>query len=284
LSDRQASRTALATASLRAAHQLLDGEPRILDDPIAVPLLGEDAARQIRETADRYRTPAASALRSHLVLRARFAEDRLEAAVQRGVTQYVILGAGFDTFALRQPAWARRLKIVEVDHPGTQAAKRSRIAAAGLQIPANASFAQVDFERESLRDGLARQGVSLQEPTFFSWLGVTMYLARAAVDAVLRSIAAFPAGSEIVLTFLPPPPPESAAEADRIAELAQHVAGIGEPFVSYFEPQALETMLLEAGFARVEFLSPEEARARYYAQRPTDLPPPRRSGIACGMR
>src|SRR5262245_61358150 len=104
-----------------------------------------------------------------MVLRSRFAEDRLAAAVGRGVTQYVILGAGFDTFLVRQPSWARALRILEVDHVGTQTLKRSHLAAAGFGVPSNAGFATLDFERESLRDGLVRHGISPAEPTFFSW-------------------------------------------------------------------------------------------------------------------
>ena len=166
-----------------------------------------------------------------MVLRSRFTEDRLAAAVARGVTQYVILGAGFDTFAVRQPAWARNLRILEVDHAGTQELKRSHLAAAGLTVPPNAGFATIDFERESLRDGLVRHSISLTERTFFSWLGVTMYLREDAIDAVLRSAADFPAGSEIVLTF---------ASASNMPEgVAERAAQAGEPWLSFFEPEEM---------------------------------------------
>lgn len=281
MSDREASRTALATAYLRAAHQLLDAPPRILDDPIALKLLGNAAPQKIHDEIERYQSAPAQALRSHVVLRSRFAEDRLQAAQQRGVTQYVILGAGFDTFALRQPGWAKSLKIFEVDHPGTQNLKRAHLARAALDVPTNLAFTQIDFEHESLLDGLSRQGVSQNEPTFFSWLGVTMYLNEAAIDAALRSAAAFPSGSEIVLTFLQPP--GSVANAAP-AQLAERVAGAGEPFVSYFEPEAMAAKLTAAGFTRLEFLSPEEANKRYYEGRPADLPTPRRTGIVSAIR
>lgn len=280
MSDREASHTALATAYLRAAHQLLDAEPRILDDPMAVRVLGSTAALRIHSAAERYRTAGSKALRSHVVLRSRFAEDRLDAAVRRGVTQYVVLGAGFDTFALRQPEWAGVLQIIEVDHPGTQTLKRSHLAGAGLAWPANAAFAAIDFERESLLDGLRRCHVSLTEPTLFSWLGVTMYLKEAAIGAALRSMASFPAGSEIVLTFLQP---ETTA-ATGLSPLAGRVTRVGEPFVSYFEPDAIAAKLIDAGFAEVEFLSPEQARARYFERRPPDLPPPRKCSIVCAVR
>jgi methyltransferase (TIGR00027 family) len=178
----KASHTAVGTAHLRAAHQMFETPPRILDDPVASPLLGPLALQRIKDTADHYRTPEKLALRAHVVLRSRFAEDRLAAAVLRGITQYVILGAGFDTFALRQPAWAQTLQIFKVDHPGTQAMKRSHLAAAGLAMPKNAAFAGIDFEHETLHAALLRHHVRMDEPTFFSWLGVTMYLKENAID------------------------------------------------------------------------------------------------------
>jgi hypothetical protein len=121
---------------------LLETQPRILDDPSILTLLGPVALQRIKDRADHYRTPEMAALRAHVVLRSRFAEDRLAAAVLRGITQYVILGAGFDTFVLRQPSWAQALKIFEVDHLGTQAMKRSHLTAAGLAMPKNAAFAE----------------------------------------------------------------------------------------------------------------------------------------------
>ena len=272
MSDHKASRTALGTAYLRAAHQLLDAQPRILDDPVALSLLGPAALQRINDTTDQYRTPEMLALRAHVVLRSRFAEDRLAAAVLRGIKQYIILGAGFDTFALRQPPWARALKILEVDQPGTQAMKHSHLAAADLAMPENAGFASIDLEGESLRHGLLRYHVLVDEPTFISWLGVTMYLKQDAIDAVLRSIATFPAGSEMVLTFAP-------SRDDSPSSVARRAASLGEPWVSYFEPEELEARLRSAGFSKVEFLSPAEAEARYFRQRPADLPVPKRTNI-----
>jgi methyltransferase (TIGR00027 family) len=275
MSQKAASRTALATAHMHAAHQLLDPPPRILEDPAAVAVLGPDAEQRILELAERAQTPEGRALRAHMVLRSRFAEDRLAAAVDRGVTQYVILGAGFDTFAVRQPPWARSLRILEVDHAGTQDLKRAHLAAAGLVVPPNAGFATIDFERESLRDGLLRQGISPAARTFFSWLGVTMYLQKSAIDAVLRSVAQFPAGSEIVLTFA------SASNTPRpIAERAAHA---GEPWLSFFEPAEMRDELLAAGFTTVELLTPAVAQERYFRQG-SSLPTPQRTTIVAAQR
>ncbi len=226
--------------------------------------------------ADQYRTPEMLALRAHVVLRSRFAEDRLAAAVLRGITQYVILGAGFDTFAVRQPPWAQTLKIFEVDHPGTQALKRAYLVRAGLSMPQNAALASIDFEHDSLLDGLLKYHVSLTEPTFFSWLGVTVYLKEDAIDAVLGSVAKFPAGSEIVLTFAQPP-------GDSPSPLSQHTSSMGEPWVSYFEPDAIEAKLRRAGFSKVVFLSPEEAREKYFRQHPEELPVPEHTHILCAL-
>jgi methyltransferase (TIGR00027 family) len=278
MSDRTPSRTALAAAAMRAAHQLLDAPPHILEDPLAGLLLGPDVVQRIHDKPESYQTPELKALRAHVVLRSRFAEDRLHAAFQRGVRQYIILGAGFDTFALRQPQWAKPLQIFEVDHAATQAAKHSRIAAAGLAVPQNAHFAGIDFEHETLLDGLRRVPVSLDQPAFFSWLGVTMYLNEDAIDATLRSVAAFLPGSEIVLTFALPPG-ESPSPFDRRS------AAVGEPWLSTFTPHNLEEKLRnDFGFSTVEFLSPAVAEKRYFRQRPKDLPIPQQTKIASAVR
>lgn len=275
MSDRKASRTALATANMRAAHQLFDPQPRILEDPFAVPVIGPDATLRIHDTADHYQTVERRGFRAHVVLRSRYTEDRLAAGVRRGITQYVVLGAGFDTFALRQPSWAEGMRILEVDHPGTQALKRSRLVAAGLEMPRNAGFATIDFERESLHDGIIRCGFSIGEPTFFSCLGVTMYLEEEVVDAMLQSVARFPAGSEIVLTYVPPPRDPSAP----LSPLAARAASVGEPWLSYFDAGTLVEKLRAFGFSEVEPLTPAEAEERYFRPHPGDLPVPRRTHI-----
>jgi methyltransferase (TIGR00027 family) len=270
-SERQTSKTAIGVAALRAFHQLFDGTARVLDDPVIADLLGDETMQRVRLDADRLETPRARGLRSHVVLRSRYAEDRLHAAVGRGIRQYVILGAGLDTFAYRQPAWASGLRIAEVDQPASQRTKRSMLARAGIEIPPNLTFADVDFEHETLAQGLARTSVRFDEPAFFSWLGVTMYLTRAAIDATLRTIASFARGSEIVLTFAQPP-----ADGEPARELAEQAASVGEPWISYFRPDEMEAALCDDGFSRVEFLSPDAA-AHYFEG--TTLTPPRRVSI-----
>lgn len=260
------NQTALGTAYLHAAHQVLDGEPKLLDDPVAVTLLGPDACSRIQANADAYRSPATEALRAHVVLRSRFAEDRLAEAVGRGVTQYILLAAGLDTFAFRQPRWAQSLRILEVDHLQTHLLKRQLMNAADLPPPTNVSYLNSDFERESLLAGLLRHGVVIEEPTFFSWPGATRCLREPQIDAVLRFVAEFPAGSEIVLTFAPP-----------LEERA------GEPMLSSFTPAAMEIKLRRAGFSGIDFLSPKEAEIRYFSQRPLDLPVPTRTAIVAAL-
>ena len=144
---------------LRAAHQFMDAEPRILDDPVITRILGPTVEERIREQFERFESAPARALRSHIVLRSRLAEDALHEAIARGCRQFILLGAGLDTFAYRQPEWARALRIVEVDHPASQAHKQSMLQRAGVTIPDNVVYASVDFEHETLADGLRRHGV-----------------------------------------------------------------------------------------------------------------------------
>ena len=194
----------------------------------------------------------------------------------RGVRQYVLLGAGMDTFAYRQPAWATGIRVFEVDQPATQGVKRRHIAFANIPVPGNLTYVAIDFETEALPDGLRRGGVQLDEPAFFAWLGVTMYLTEPAIDAVLRTVATFPPSSEIVFTFAQAREAIDVTDEPTLAELA---ASMGEPWVTYFEPDALHAKLLSLGFSAVEFLTPADAATRYFRDRTDGLSPPRRTSI-----
>lgn len=272
------SKTAEGVAWLRAAHQVVDQAPLILDDPVIVPLLGPETAQRLRADPARVQSPGGRVLRSHVVLRSRFTEDRLKEAIARGVSQYVILGAGYDTFFARQPNWARALRVVEVDVAATQSEKLARLEAARIAVPANVVLVGFDFREGTLIDALRRHGVTTEVPTFFSWLGVTMYLTATAIDATLGAIAQFPTGSEVVLTFAPREP------ADSPGILATLAAAAGEPWLSYFEPVELEQKLAAFGLNQVEFLTPEEATRLYYQTRTDGLPPPRRTLIVSAQR
>jgi methyltransferase (TIGR00027 family) len=275
MTERDASVTARSVAGLRAAHLLLDGKPPILEDTIILRLLGPQAEPFIRDLAERYKAPQARGLRSHVLLRSRFAEDSLREAVARGIRQYVLLGAGLDTFASRKPEWARELSIIEVDHPSSQADKQRLLRSAEIPIPANVRYADVDFEHETLADGLRRCAIDFGQPTFFSWLGVTMYLTREAIDATLATVASFAKGSEIVLTFAQPTEPDDTAGRF----FAERAAAAGEPWLSYFTPDEMESVLRSHGFADVRFLTRETVLRQYYADRSDDLLPPRRISI-----
>jgi len=289
VTEKQGSRTALGVAWLRATHQILDSRPLILEDPAIVDLLGREQVEQaLRAGAERAQSPGARGLRAHVVLRSRYTEDRLEQSLVRGVKQFVILGAGYDTFIARQPQWAQALRIFEVDQPATQAEKRQKIASAGMTIPANVVFADIDFETESLVDGLRRHGVSFDVPSFFSWLGVTMYLTEEAVDAVLATVAKFPKGSEISLTFAQPPvaaggsSEETKGAASAGLSFAAAAAALGEPWKTYFEVPTLDRKLRGIGFADTHFLTVGES-GKYFVGREDGLPAPRRISIVSAM-
>jgi methyltransferase (TIGR00027 family) len=249
VTGRAASATALAVATLRAAHQLIDGTPKILDDPVVLKLLDPEVIARVRAQPERFAEPNVRRLLTHVVTRSRVAEDRLAEAVARGVRQCVVLGAGYDTFAYRQPAWASSLRIFEVDHPASQSAKRTRLADAGIATPPNVEYVAIDFESTSLREGLARSIFNAHAPAFISWLGVMVYLTAPAIDAVFSFAASLPASSELVLTFTAPKPPD---ESDEIAERA---AVAGEPWLTRIEPEALERQLRGHGFDVVTFLT-----------------------------
>jgi methyltransferase (TIGR00027 family) len=199
----------------------------------------------------------------------------LAEAMSSGITQYIMLGAGLETFAFRQPQWAQALRILEVDHSQTQLLKRQLMDAADLASPPNVSYLRVDLERESLHEAVLRQDMALDEPTFFSWLGLAMCSQEPEIDAVLRFVAGFPVGSEIVLTFSQPPDERS----DVTGRLAGRTAVLREPVVSFFTPAAMEIRLRRAGFSGIDFLSPKESEIRYFSQRPQDLPVPKRTAI-----
>ncbi|MEO7085701.1 MAG: class I SAM-dependent methyltransferase, partial [Gemmatimonadaceae bacterium] len=235
---------------MRAAHMVLDGEPKILNDTVVPRLMGATAVESLKTRAVEFDSDAARGLRTHVILRSRFAEDRLaEAVADRRIEQCINLGAGGDTFAYRQPEWAKGICVTEVDHPASQAGKRERLAAAGFAIPPNVSYAPIDLETSTLRDGLIANRVDLTVPTVFSWLGVTMYLTEAAIDEVLHTIIGFPSGTEVVLTFARRKRP--ARDGVGGPSLAERAASIGEPWLSYFEPDEIDAKLRAFGFSDV---------------------------------
>lgn len=269
------SETARNTAVARAAHLLMDDEPAILNDTLAAGLTGlagSDGVLQAVEAIVAEVAPAVGeawaralydAYRSLVVIRSRYAEDMLAQAVARGVRQYVILGAGLDSFALRQPAWARELRIFEVDHPATQAWKRQRLQGMGQAEPGNLRWVAVDFERASLSSRLAANGFDARRPAFFSWLGVTQYLSQDAILSTLGTVSRGPAGTEVVLEYFPRPDSMDAETRLLFDVIAATAARRGEPVVSTFDPGHLAHRVAALGFKRVSDFGPQQAHAAY---------------------
>lgn len=267
------SATALGAAVQRALHQIVD-VPRVLDDPLAVRILGADAASALQAAADR----PSRGLRAYIAMRSRHAEDRLAEAVSRGVRQYVLLGAGLDTFACRNPHPG--LRVFEVDHPATQDWKRGRLAAVGIAEPPALTFVPVDFETQRLPDRLRESGFDPAQPAFFSMLGVVIYLTEEAMDATLRVIASCAPGSGITFSFTEPPSRlEGAALASRQRSMAA-MAAIGEPWRTFLEPASVPSRLRALGFGAVEVLTPEQANQRYFGGRVDRLRVPASSHMA----
>jgi methyltransferase (TIGR00027 family) len=212
-------------------------------------------------------------MRSHVVLRARFTEERLRDSLDRGISHYVILGAGFDTFTLRHPSWSRSLQIVEIDHRRLQVEKRELAEIAGLPFCGNSSLVAIDLEHDLLRDKLKAHLRSPCSPTFFSLLGVTMYLHDDAVNRVLHALASFPPGSEVVVTFASP-----------LSTAARSLDRFDEPWLSFYHPNEFLDKLYRAGFSHAGLLSPMEAMERYFRHSSVDLPPPQRTNIAYAIR
>ena len=242
-----------------AAHQWLDGG-RVFADSLAIDLLGWPAD-ELKTWAEA--DPSQRSMRLFIAARSRFAEDSLAAAVAKGVRQYVVLGAGLDTFAYRNSFETAGLEVFEVDHPRTQVWKREQLARAGLSS-ASMVFAAVDFERQTLRDGLTAAGFDLNQPAFFSWLGVVVYLSRAAVFETLGFVSARPPDSQIVFDYGEPvssyPPEQQAFHQARM----ERMAALGEPWITRFEPKPLACDLRGLGFVLVEDLGPSEIGARYF--------------------
>ena len=266
---------------MRAVHQLIDEEPKILNDPVVHRLLDEFIIDHIRMNPGKFRTPRMRAIRSHIVLRSRYTEDCLAEAVRIGARQYLMLGSGLDTFPYRQPDWAGALRIFEIDHSASQRSKRERLAMAGIEAPSNVEFITLDFETTSLRDCLRESNFDFGKPAFLSWLGVTMYLSRDAIDEVFRFASSLPRSSEIIFTFASPVSPANESKGETlIAAFTAFAAAHGEPWRTRFELNELAHKLHDLGFATVSFLSASEADTRYFQDRHDGLQAPRRVGIA----
>jgi methyltransferase (TIGR00027 family) len=266
MEENRPSATAQRVGIRRAAHQLLD-DPKVFNDPIALRIIGKEGASALQTDPNQFEsTPLSPYLRAFIAARSRYAEDQLAEAVQRGAGQYVILGAGLDTFAYRNPYPEGVLHVFEVDHPATQTWKRARLKEIGFPLPRDLTFAPVDFESQTLAEGLKSAGYDPGQRTFFSWLGVTEYLTSDAVMATLRFIASAPVGSGVVFDYLISPSLLTPAQRSRFDALARRVASTGEAWQVFFEPGRLMRDLRAMGFGYVVDNGPEEINAMYFKE------------------
>src|SRR5258705_1819186 len=255
----QPSHTARGAAAYRAIHQTLDGGV-IFSDPFAARILDDETRARLDETAA---LPSLRPWRLFIAARSRFSEDTLAACVARGVRQVVVLGAGLDTFSLRNPHARQGVRVFEVDYPATQGWKRERLKQAGLAVPALLTFAPVDFAPQSLADGLRAAGFQADRPAFFQWLGVVPYLTREAVWLTLDFIAGV-LESEVVFDYAEPFENYPANRRADVMEVAARAASRGEPWLRLFGPAELSKMLCNKGFGIVEDLGMVEITDRCY--------------------
>jgi methyltransferase (TIGR00027 family) len=275
--------TAERVAALRAAHQLFD-EPKVFDDPLALPILGPDAKRGLELWRAFARGPAISGLRAWIAVRSRVAEEGLARARERGTSQYVVLGAGLDTFAYRQPRDGPPLDVFEVDHPATQSWKQRRLREASIRVPPSTHFVATDFESDGLGRALEAAGFRTNAPAFFSWLGVTMYLTRPAILSTIDLLGSTVPGGGVVLDYFDQDAPRP---LERVARgvLASRVALSGEAFRSYFPLGELAGELRDRGFRDIREVGPDEVNERYFAGRADRLQVVSRVGrLLCAER
>jgi len=284
MKENQASYSAMTTAYIRAYHSMHD-TPKIFDDFLAYRLIPQEVRVLIEQGLTKYKqfndpehtasysyqtAPTTSLMQATNVLsRARYTEDALEKAVREGVKQYVILGSGMDTFAFRRPELLEQLEVFEVDHPATQNFKLLRLAELGWEHPAQLNFIPIDFTKENLAVALNRS--SSYDPnvkSFFSWLGVTMYLTREEVFATLHSITDIaPEDSAVVFDYLDTDafiPEKSSPEMQKKQEVFQK---LGEKMITGFNPATLDEDIASLGLRLYENLSPEDIETRYFQGR-----------------
>jgi methyltransferase (TIGR00027 family) len=272
------SPSAEEVAIYRAAHQVLD-DPRIFDDPLALRVIGSDAESALRAKPVQARVDPN--VRAFIAMRSRFAEDELARAVNAGVRQYVILGAGLDTFAYRNPHSAIGLRVFEADHSTMQAHKQMRLRQAAIAIPDSVTFVPLDFRHERLADVLTRYGLQSDAPAFFSMLGLVIFLPQPTVMSIFEFIASMPGASGVAFDY-------GALDSSLTAEkrvirerAAKASASLGEPFVTFLDPKELATELSRMCFSRVDDLGFSDANARFFNDRRDGLQLPSSGRRVC---
>ncbi len=268
------SLTAFTAAAARAAHLIVDHEPLIFTDTLAAAMLGGRAEEFIGYHRAHGAHPILSCARAQVTCRSRYTEQVLSRAIDRGVTQYVILGAGLDSFACRSDL-AAKVRVFEVDHPATQDWKRGQMAASG-NAPDNLTFVPMDFTAGSLGDGLGEAGFDGAAPAFVGWLGVTMYLTKGAIEATLTAAGGFAPGSELVADYMLPGDLRDDSGNGYAEAVAQASAERGEPWLSFFRPDEIAAVLRGSGFGRIRHVRqrdmiPHPLWGRSDSLRPADL-------------
>jgi methyltransferase (TIGR00027 family) len=264
--------TAVRVALWRALHLEVDAPPHVFVDDVGVRLAAPDGDWRARPDMHPQWT---SQFRASIVARARFVEDLVAEAATRGVDQYVILGAGLDTFVQRRPELAARMRVFEIEQPGPQAWKRQRLVELGYGVPDNLRLVPVDFEAgASWHVELRAAGFDSTRPAVIASTGVSMYLTREANEATLREVATLAPGSTFVMTFLCPLEMADPAVRPGLQRAADGATASGTPFVSYFRPDDVVAMAQRAGFKRAEHVSAAMLTERYFAGRPDGLCPP----------
>jgi methyltransferase (TIGR00027 family) len=275
--------TAERVAYSRAKHLLYD-DPVLFEDFFAIEFLSPRRRRFLKNPfigflmrSSLYRR--LSPVRAQSVDRCCYTEEKLDKAIAQGITQYVIIGAGYDSFALRRKDLTDSIRIFEMDHPATQKAKRKRLSELHVELPKNLEFIPVDLENETVTEALKRSSHVREMPTFFSWLGTIHFLSRDAVFKTLRSLASSAAaGSEIVLDYIIPDRLMDPKDLKRFNKNRRLAAHFGEPMITYFDPDTLITEMKDLGFELTENLSPHERKIRYFSNRKDNLLP---SGTSC---
>lgn len=271
MNEFEPSRTAMAVAMQRAAHQILD-TPRVFEDDFALRILGTDSGKLVDafiEESNSTGNQSSISSRAFLAARSRYAEDRIDGAFQRGVRQCIILGAGLDTFGYR--CKQSDVRIFEVDHPATQAWKRSLLVNAKIQVPDSIFFTAVDFGKMSIEAELLKSGWNADEPSVVSWLGVASYLSRQTVLEMLALLGSFVGGSEIVFDYVISPHLMTQSQQEWFDWLNPKISAGGEPLQTFFDPSELRNILINEGFSLIEDLSPADLNTRYFANRQDSL-------------
>lgn len=266
--------TAIRTALWRALHLDVDPPPHVFEDRVGLKIAAPDEGWRSRPDMSEFTRP----FRASILARARFVEDLVLEQVGRGVGQYVILGAGLDTFAQRRPELASRVRVFEIDQPGPQAWKRQRLVDLGLGIPPFLQLVPVDFEAgDDWWERLAASGFDPARPAVVASTGVSMYLTQEAIEATLRQIATLAPGSTLAMSFMLPIElldPEVRVGVERAAEGAR---AAGTPFLSFFTPAEMLALARKAGFKEVQHVSAAALAERYFAGRTDGLRPPNNS-------